>query len=198
MVKRFVPAVLSAALAGTGLLLGAAPASATLGSAPHPPLPHVATGGGVFEQYHPGASAVRYDPELIPERAKAGVFSVSSHHHGTKTALGVAGLVPNREYGAHVHTKPCGATGEAAGPHFQHKQDPVKPSVDPRYANPDNEIWLDFTTDRFGHGFAKSRVDWRFDERRAKSVVIHETHTHTDPGNAGDAGSRLACINVDF
>lgn len=74
----------------------------------------------------------------------------------------------------------------------------MKPSVDPVYANPRNEIWLDFSTDRLGTGFARSTVDWTFGARRAHSVVVHETHTHTNPGHAGTAGARLACLDVAF
>ncbi|MGW3993034.1 superoxide dismutase [Amycolatopsis sp. NPDC004772] len=154
------------------------------------------TAHGTFTAAAPGAPAVTYRPDLVPAGAQAHVFGVSAA--GTTTLLFVTGLWPGRTYGAHAHTQPCGATGDAAGPHFQHVPDPVKPSVDPAYANPRNEIWLDFTTDRAGTGFARSTVDWTFAGRRAKSVVVHETHTHSDPGHAGTAGARLACLNVDF
>jgi Cu-Zn family superoxide dismutase len=93
----------------------------------------------------------------------------------------VQALLPKHEYGAHVHANACGATADAAGPHYQHIQDPVSPSVDPAYANPRNEIWLDFTSDKRGNGFALTNVDWTFGARHPKSVVIHEMHTHTDP-----------------
>jgi hypothetical protein len=69
---------------------------------------------------------------------------------------------------------------------------------DPAYANPRNEIWLDFTADRLGTGVAVSRVAWPLGDRRPKSVVIHETHTNSDPGRAGTAGARQGCVNVDF
>lgn len=159
---------------------------------------HLATAGGTFGEYTPNAVASTYNPQLVPEGASAQVFALSGPVFGTSTTLIVSGLVPDREYGAHVHTQPCGETGAAAGPHFQHEQDPVTPSVDPAYANPDNEIWLDFTTDRLGNALSTSKVAWHLGERRPASVVIHEMHTHTAPGEAGSAGSRLACINVDF
>lgn len=139
-----------------------------------------------------------YRPDLVPAGARAHVFGLSAVHAGTTTTLTVTGLRPGRMYGAHAHTQPCGATGDAAGPHFQHAPDPVKPSVDPAYANPRNEIWLDFATDRLGTGFARSTVDWPLGARRPASVVIHETHTHTDPGHAGTAGARLACLDAGF
>jgi Cu-Zn family superoxide dismutase len=75
----------------------------------------------------------------------------------------------------------------------------VQPSVDPTFANPQNEIWLDLTTDDTGAGSAESTVAWTFPaERRPKSVVLHADHTSSEPGEAGSAGDRIACISVDF
>lgn len=162
--------------------------------------PRITTVSGTFTEPAGQQDAYTYDPNLAPVGSGA---TVAAYGHpalgGTSTTLSVTGLVPNREYGAHAHTKPCGATGDAAGPHFQHVADPVQPSVDPAYANPENEIWLDFTTNGLGSGYAVSEVDWvGTDQRAPKSVIIHEEHTHTHPGEAGEAGERLACINVDF
>ena len=97
----------------------------------------------------------------------------------------------------------CGATGDAAGPHFQNQVDPAagpgKPSTDPTYANPQNEIWLDLTTDAQGNGTATSTNEWVFPaDRRAQSVIIHEMATMTAPGKAGTAGKRPACMTVPF
>jgi Cu-Zn family superoxide dismutase len=175
---RIVPIVLSALLALPSVL-GAGTAAA---SAP--------------EQVGTGAEVVRYNPGLVPVGAGANAFTVSAG--GTFTALAVRGLLPGREYGAHVHAKPCGAAPADSGPHYQHVPDPVQPSTDPGYANPENEIWLDFTTSPAGSAFAVSHVDWTYGDRLPASVVIHETHTHTAPGQAGTAGSRLACLNLAF
>lgn len=142
--------------------------------------------------------AFTYDPARVPVGARATVESESTEA-STRTTLTVSGLNPNSMYGAHAHAKPCGATGDAAGPHFQRNQDPVTPSVDPAYANPANEIWLDLTTDAQGAGTATSTVAWNFPEnRRAQSVVIHEMGTRTEPGKAGTAGARPGCIDVRF
>ena len=46
----------------------------------------------------------------------------------------------------------------AAGSHYQHQADPKQPSVNPDYANPRNEIWLDFTTDATGSARSESVV----------------------------------------
>jgi superoxide dismutase, Cu-Zn family len=62
-----------------------------------------------------------------------------------------------------------------------------------------NEIWLDFTTDAAGAGRATSTVPWVFPaDRRAASVIIHAMPTSTEPGKAGGAGNRAACLTVGF
>jgi Cu-Zn family superoxide dismutase len=140
-------------------------------------------------------------PDLVPPGATARVDAWYLPGGRTAVVLRVGGLVPNREYGAHAHSALCGATGAAAGPHFQYVPDPVAPSTNPAYANADNEIWLDFTTDSSGRGWAIAIQDWQpTADRRPASVIIHLEHTHdgTDGGVAGTAGARLACLTVGF
>ncbi|WP_373292405.1 superoxide dismutase [Actinokineospora fastidiosa] len=166
--------------------LGAVPASAAA-------QPASAEGGhartAVFEQYRPGADAVTYSLDRVPVGARA---SVLSYDLGGRTvvALAVTGLPPNTEYGAHVHVRPCGPNPADSGPHFQNVPDPNQPSTDPAYANPRNEVWLDFTTNRRGSALAVSRVAWTFGDRQADSIVLHEHHTHV----GGAAGARLGCV----
>jgi superoxide dismutase, Cu-Zn family len=152
---------------------------------------------GRFGPYRPTSPATTYRTDLVPDRAPVAVARASLAGR-TAVLLVTAGLVPNREYGAHVHVRPCGPDPADAGPHYQNRPDPLQPSTDPRYANPENEIWLDFTTDARGRGISATTVDWVFREHRARSVVLHETHTHTEPGQAGTAGARLACVTVGF
>ena len=156
----------------------------------------IVTAQGTFAA--PPATPATYDSALVPAGASATV-NASEAATSTSVTLAVAGLQPNRQYGAHAHTKPCGSDGKDAGPHFQFKPDPVTPSVDPAYANNGNEIWLDFTTDAAGSGRATSTVPWAFPaDRRAASVIIHAMPTSTEPGKAGSAGNRAACITVGF
>lgn len=180
------------ALSGCG---GAAAQTASPSPAP-PASPRDAQVSATFAAT-PGV-AVTYDPALVPVGAQGTVGSTSGGG-STSIMLVVSGLKPDRGYGAHAHTQPCGAAGADAGPHFQHEVDPVQPSVDPAFANPDNEIWLDLTTDPAGTGAATSTVAWAFPaDRRARSVVIHAMPTATEAGKAGTAGARAACITVDF
>jgi superoxide dismutase, Cu-Zn family len=145
-----------------------------------------------------GAEAVTYDTKLVPAGARVQVKEELRRGGGTRIALRVRDLAPNRVYGAHVHTKPCGALPADAGPHYQNRVDPVQPSVNPKYANPLNEVWLDLTTNKDGSDRSTAIVSWRFREGGARSVVLHESGTAMHPGHAGTAGARLACINVPF
>lgn len=140
-------------------------------------------------------------PALVLADATARVQSVETGSGATVVTLHVEGLLPNRSYGAHAHTGPCTTTASVAGPHYQDQLDPVKPSTDPTYANPDNEIWLDLRTGPNGTGRAQARVDWQFRPAGARSVVIHARTTSTGaggPGTAGTAGPRVACLTVPF
>jgi Cu-Zn family superoxide dismutase len=138
-----------------------------------------------------------YNTALVPTTGRATVAATAAPNKTTVT-LGVTGLQPNHAYGAHVHTKQCGPQPADSGPHYQDKKDPVSPSTDPTYANPNNEVWLDFTTDATGSATTASTVAWNFRAGEANSVVIHAAHTATEPGKAGTAGDRLACITAAF
>ncbi|MGW0229566.1 superoxide dismutase [Actinopolymorpha singaporensis] len=152
---------------------------------------------GRFTPADEGGDASTYDPALVPVGAQAAVAAYT-WPFGTTTVLAVTGLVPRRTYGAHVHVNSCGADPADAGPHVQFVEDPVQPSTDPRYANPRNEIWLDFRTDANGVGYAVSAVYWPITAKDAGSVVIHEHRTSRGRGHAGMAGARLACLTVPF
>jgi len=206
---RFQPRSFLISAAVVGLFLAAtACGGSTQTPAPASPSPSAASPSGeasatnarqmvVTATFAQDDAAVNYDKTLVPNGAKA-LVAEYVFDGATTVTLNVRGLAPNRAYGAHAHTMPCGPTGDAAGPHFQHKPDPVKPSVDPVYANPANEIWLDFKTDAHGDATTATTVPWTFQNSRAGSVVIHAEPTQTAPGKAGTAGARLGCVSVGF
>ncbi|WP_369394626.1 superoxide dismutase family protein [Streptomyces sp. CG1] len=142
-------------------------------------------------------AGVTYNTGLVPTGAKATITS-KAEDGGREITLAVSGLRPNRSYGSHVHAKACGAKPADSGPHYQDKKDPVQPSVDPAYANKNNEVWLDFTTNAKGEATMTSHVKWAFRKDGANSVVIHAHRTSTEPGKAGMAGDRLACLTAPF
>ncbi|MFI8994953.1 superoxide dismutase family protein [Streptomyces sp. NPDC053542] len=143
------------------------------------------------------SDAVTYDTKKVPTTARIAVAQWKNDH-GMTIRLKVKGLQPHRTYGSHVHTKPCGEKPDSSGPHYQNRKDPKQPSVDPKYANPENEVWLDFTTDSDGDASVSSKHWWWFRQGEARSVVIHDHKTHTGHGHAGMAGDRLGCLSVPF
>jgi superoxide dismutase, Cu-Zn family len=155
---------------------------------------------GTFLPYPESTRAITYDPKVVPPGATVQV-SVSMTTQGARVRLAASGMVPRRAYGAHLHTKACTATPDQAGPHYQHTPDPKAatspPSVDPAYANPRNEVWLDFTADTQGSATATASEDWRFDETRPpRSLIVHAEQTRTTAGKAGTAGPRVACLTL--
>jgi superoxide dismutase, Cu-Zn family len=171
---------------------GSTPASVTpSGSAP-------TTVSGVLAPYSDGATAVTYDPAIAPAGAELRA-TLTPSGSGLTVQLAAQRLLPNRSYGAHVHTKPCGRTSAAAGPHLQHSPDPAAsaspPSVNPSYANPDNEVWLDFTTDASGAATSTASPRWTF-TNEPRSIILHAERTKTAAGQAGTAGARVACLTL--
>ncbi|WNE96248.1 superoxide dismutase family protein [Streptomyces luomodiensis] len=162
------------------------------------------------------AGAVTYDKSLVPTTATAfvaelrlGGKGMEQHeknmhgghykmHSGTFIFLSLRGVAADHHFGIHVHTKACGTKPDASGPHYQNKKDPKQPSTNPKYANRHNEVWLDVTTNGSGKGYAKAWVKWHFRSGEARSVVIHKHATGTTSGKAGEAGARVACVNVPF
>jgi Cu-Zn family superoxide dismutase len=160
----------------------------------------VLQGAGTLTSPNPTSRAISYNPALAPIGATM-TATLSRLTNSTVAELAVAGLMPNRGYAVHAHTKPCGVTGDAAGPHFQNRLDPAAtpqaPSTDPVYANPSNEIWLEVRTDAEGTGMSRTTVPFTFTDRAPGSIVVHEaTTTQTHAGHAGQAGARIACLTL--
>lgn len=207
--RRAVPLLLIAALtagcadigaqepAGTGATPRGAAGSANPSGGPAASASTAAD--GAFAAYTAGARAITYDPTVVPPGAVATV-TVTPAGDTVAVELSVSGMLPGRTYGAHLHTDACGATAADAGPHYQHRADPAAaaspPSVDPRYANPTNEVWLDFTTDTKGAAAALAKQRPFTAAAPPRSLVIHADRTATGPGKAGMAGPRVACLTL--
>ncbi|WP_328825324.1 superoxide dismutase family protein [Tomitella gaofuii] len=193
----------SGGVAEGGAASTAASAQATASSQATLSAPSDADVTGTFRAPGSGAgqTAFTYDEAAVPAGAAITVDS-EDDGGGTTVTINAEGLQPDRDFGAHAHTKPCGPQPSDSGPHYQNVRDPEAtadaPSTDPAYANPQNEVWLDFSTDGSGAGHASTTVDWEFRDGGAQSLVLHAKHTATGPGEAGSAGDRLACIDVDF
>lgn len=109
-------------------------------------------------------------------------YEISGHARMTRTADGktivsvhAAGLLPNTDYGVHVHNRACNDNN--GGGHYQ---DVVGGAVDAV-----NEIWPLFTSNAagIGNGYAANNFRAR---PEAQAVVIHA------PG-----GARIACADLE-
>lgn len=195
------------AVTGGAVALGLTGCSSDDGAGPAAPLSAPARGtadaveltaAGTLAPVGEASNAITYDPELAPPGGQMSVTLIPTDG-STRATLDISGFLPDRGYAVHLHTNECGPTGAAAGPHFQHRVDPAatpeEPSSDPEYANPDNEVWLDVRTDGLGAGTSTTEVPFVFTDRVPGSVVMHEAAlTATGPGEAGQAGDRVACL----
>lgn len=170
-----------------GAGLGAGIAIAALAAAPLPATEVGHAAGPVVA--NPAFAPNAIDAANPAIGAAAAVHVVANTGEGGKTVvtLHVEGLPANRSFGSHLHRDPC-ATG-FGGPHYQ-APDPSAPV--PGLADPEHEVWLDFTTNAVGRAVAAEVVPFEV-VAAARSVVIHQGD-HTLPG--GGAGQRLACIDV--
>lgn len=154
---------------------------------------------GVLAEPESADSAYTY-ADGAPEGAEMTVM-VTEGEDATTFALEVTDFEPDRGYAVHAHVNPCGETGDDAGPHYQDEVDPAatpdEPSADPAYANPENEVWLDLSTDAEGAGEAEAEVPFTLADDAPASIVVHEEmKTATGPGDAGMAGDRIACLDM--
>jgi Cu-Zn family superoxide dismutase len=124
--------------------------------------------------------AVTYDQKSVPLGSRVQVSEKPNNKGGMIVTLKVAGLNPNTDYDAHVHAHPCSANPADSGGHVQNG-----PSTE---AYEQNEVWLNFKTNRHGKATSQSAKYWTFEPHQANSVVIHSHATK----------ARLACITVPF
>jgi Cu-Zn family superoxide dismutase len=160
----------------------------------------VLQGQGTLAAPAPGAVADTYNTALAPAGARLEA-TMTPLGESTIAALRVSGMLPDRGYAAHAHTTACNVNPASAGPHYQNRIDPAAtaeaPSTNPEFANPQNEIWLDFHTNASGSGSSRTTVPFVFTTRGPGSIVVHEAQqTATGPGQAGQAGARIACLTL--
>jgi Cu-Zn family superoxide dismutase len=113
---------------------------------------------------------------------------------GMQISLSVSGLPAARGFGSHLHLLACDMN--SAGGHFQHTPAASADAAvtDPAFANPSNEVWLDFTTDDAGTALSSASVSWVPPDGGAKAIIVHDRLT----GDGGVAGPKLACLPFAF
>jgi len=179
MASKMSSRILAMGVMASSLVLGGATIAA---AGPGVPKPVVFATGGLTD-----FSTTSSNPT---DGAKA-KFLATAGPAGTHAVLIVKGLPPTAvgsTFGAHVHTGPCVTDQPAtAGPHYRSGG-----TASP--ADPQHEIWLDFTVLPGGVGVGQTTVPFTIAPGAANSVVIHAMAT----GPGGVAGPRLACLPVQF
>jgi Cu-Zn family superoxide dismutase len=160
----------------------------------------VVFGSGTLTMPNSTSKAITYDPDLAPIGA-AMTATIIPTSEGSTAQLTVLGLLPDRGYAVYAYTKACGPTVGSAGTRFQNHLDPAAtpstPSTDPRYANPDNEIWLDLRTDDDGTGTSATHIPFVLTDRVPHAFVVHDgMHTPRNSAQAADIGARIACLTL--
>lgn len=112
---------------------------------------------------------------------------------GMRLTLTVTGLHGNQMFGSHVHKLACSDT--MAGGHYQNNPAPADAGTNAAlYATPQNEVWLDFTTDATGNAMVSATESWIPRAGQANAIVVHEHMTAA----GGVAGAKLACLSIPF
>jgi hypothetical protein len=129
------------------------------------------------DKFSSGPLAVTPDGTTLGYTALTGRAGMIHEDTGyTSVLVFASGLMPNADYGAHVHAMPCEMEG--GGPHYK---------IDTNVMDvlQSNEIWPALTTDVDGNGVGYIRVD-HYARSDAASVVIHQT----------GGMERIACANL--
>ena len=162
-----------------------------------------ARGDGTIAAATPSApaTAITYNPTLAPVGGHM-TASLTPSGDSTIADFTVSGLAPNRGFSVIAHVNTCGGVPGGEGPRFQKHIDPAaspgKPSTNPEYANPTNEIWLDVHTDSTGAATSHATVPFVLTDRGPGSIVVHDQQqtTATSSQPAGQTSDRVACLTL--
>jgi Cu-Zn family superoxide dismutase len=150
----------------------------------------IATGMGAWTLYDNPYGDGGANPAM---GIQGSAMAVRAGDGGMTVTLMVSGIAPARGFGSHVHKLECPPPTSAGG-HFQHDANPDGGVNDPAFANPMNEVWLDFTTNDAGIGMGSATVGFVPPAGGAKAIIVHDRLT----GDGGLAGPKLACLPMPF
>lgn len=126
------------------------------------------------------------------DSASAELWAIANGDGTTTFLLDLFGLDPAAEgttFGAHIHNGFCvDGTGSAALGHYNTRGTP----------SPTTEVWLDFTVLPGGWAFSQTTVPFVISSGAAHAMVIHAQPTQSGGGTPGAAGSRMACLPIEF
>jgi hypothetical protein len=126
-------------------------------------------------------------------RATAMMISIDNESTFRVTLRGLSDTAMHKEYGAHLHTGPCGlANGQpTVGGHYN-----ITPAGQPLVVNDKTEVWLNFQVHSVEYARAAAVVP--FVPEGIRSITFHEKATVHHGDSAGTAGLKLACIPLNI
>ena len=127
-------------------------------------------------------------------RATAMMMSIDNESTFRVTLRGLKKSAMHNEYGAHLHTGPCGLDASkqpTVGGHYN-----TTPAGQPLVVNDKTEVWLNFQVHSLDYTRATAVVPFVPDGTR--SITFHEKATVHHGDGVGTAGLKLACIPLDI
>ena len=149
-----------------------------------------ARGDGAIAAATPSApaAAITYNPTLAPIGGHM-TASLTPSGDSTTADLTVSGLAPNRGFSVVAHANTCGGVPGGEGPRFQKRIDPAaspgKPSTNPEYSNPTNEIWLRTAPGPEGPWGPPARVVGQAPPPEARPATNYAAVEHPELAKAG-------------
>ena len=127
-------------------------------------------------------------------RATAMMMSIDNESTFRVTLRGLKKSAMHNEYGAHLHTGPCGLDANqqpTVGGHYN-----TTPAGQSLVVNDKTEVWLNFQVHSLDNTRATAVVPFVPDGTR--SITFHGKATIHHGDGVGTAGLKLACIPLDI
>ena len=132
-------------------------------------------------------------------RATAVMVGINGESTFRVTIKGLEDGAIGKDYGAHLHTGPCGLDSKGAATVSGHYN--VSPKNDaglPTVISDLTEVWLNFKVNSDGNARATATVPFIPVADGARSITFHSKPTTPDGVDAGKAGDKLACLPLDI
>lgn len=128
-------------------------------------------------------------------RATAVMIGMNNESTFRVTISGLKEDAIHQEYGAHLHTGPCGL--DAAGNATVRGHYNTTPTGLPPVVNDEAEVWLNFHVSSDRNARATAIVPFVPDGGE-RSIAFHEKATIQHGAGVGTAGSKLACLPLEI
>jgi hypothetical protein len=150
-----------------------------------------------WAQYSGGLTDLSPNTGDVYDGARATAVMIGMNNESTfrVTISGLKEDAIHQEYGAHLHTGPCGldAAGNATvGGHYN-----STPAGRPPVVNDKTEVWLNFHVSSGRNARATAIVPFVPDGGE-RSITFHEKATIHHGAGVGTVGNKLACLPLEI